>query len=174
MIATAQLLSYAATNHDAAILFIAHKMSLHESFEASHLSVTKVRSLAAGCHYLSDWPIDPSKTPLSNDLDPTSNDAIEVYCQILKEVLSIVAKSELAPLFHNGEEACPLCTCLYWGIHNPRLIQTNNKTAAGIAIDSVKRKHSKVIDMCFYWVCDTVHQGHFLVYWEKGILNKAD
>ena len=57
----------------------------------------------------------------------------------------------------------------------PTPIQIDNSIAAGIAKDTVKQKRSKVIDMRFYWIRDrSVRQGQFLVYWKKGILNKAD
>jgi hypothetical protein len=94
----------------------------------------------------------------------------------LKEVLSSASESELAALFHNGKEACPLRICLEELGHPqpPTPIQTDNSTAAGIANESVKQKRSKAIDMRFYWIRDRVRQGQFLVYWKKGILNKAD
>jgi phage terminase large subunit GpA-like protein len=47
-------------------------------------------------------------------------------------------------------------------------ITTDNSTAAGIATDTVKQKQSKATDMRFYWICDHVGQGQFLVYWSKG------
>jgi hypothetical protein len=82
-----------------------------------------------------------------------------------------------ALLFHDGKEACPLCACLKELGHSqpPTLIQTDNRTAAGIANDSVKQKCSEAIDMHFYWIRDRrVRQGQFFVYWRKGSLNKAD
>ena len=176
MIALTQLLNYAATHPDASILFVASDMCLHVSSDASYLSVPKARSRASGYHYLSNRPLDPSTPPLPTDPDPPANGAIHIYCQILKEVLSSASESELAALFHNGKEACPLRICLEELGHPqpPTPIQTDNSTAAGIANESVKQKRSKAIDMRFYWIRDRVRQGQFLVYWKKGILKKAD
>jgi hypothetical protein len=175
-VALVQLLNYAATHPDASVLFKASDMTLHVSSDASYLSAPKVRSRSAGYHYLSDQPKDPSQPPLPTDPEPTPNGAIQVHCQIMREVLSSAAEAELAALFHNGKEACPLRACLQELGHPqpPTPLQTDNSTAAGIANDSVKQKRSKAIDMRFYWICNRVRQGQFLVYWKKGILNKAD
>jgi hypothetical protein len=87
----------------------------------------------------------------------------------MKEVLSSAAESKLGALFHNGKEACPLCTALSeLGHPQPAtVIITDNSTAAGIANDSVKQKRSKSMDMRFYWICDRVRQGHFTIQWKK-------
>jgi hypothetical protein len=91
-------------------------------------------------------------------------------------VLTSAAEAELAPLFHNGEEACPLRACLEELGHPqpPTPIQSDNSTAAGVANDRVKQKHSQAIDMRFCWICNRVGQSTLLVRWEKGSLNKAD
>jgi hypothetical protein len=130
---------------------------------------------AASYHYLSSKPIDPKKAPLPPDPDPPNNGAIHVPCHIMREVLSSTAKAELAGVFHNGKEACPLRACLTRLGHPQPLtpIQTDNSTAAGIANDSVKQKRSRAMDMCFDWIRDRVRQGQFLVYWRKGSSNRA-
>jgi hypothetical protein len=138
--------------------------------------VTKARSRAAGYHYLSSRPINPDQTPLPTDPDPPNNGVIHVRCHIMREVLSSAAKAELAGVFYNGEEACPLRSCLT-GLGHPQPqtpIQTDNSTAAGIVSDNVKQKRSKAMDMSFYWIRDRVRQGQFLVYWRKGSSNRAD
>jgi hypothetical protein len=176
MIALTQLLNYAATHPDASVLFVASDMCLHVSSDGSHLSLPKARSRAAGFHHLSDRPLDPTKPPLPTDPEPTSNGAIHVFCQILKEALSSTAETELAALYHNGKEACPPRACLEELGHPqpPTPIQTDNSAAAGIANNNVKQKRSKAMDMCFYWIRDRVRQGQFLVCWRKGKMNKAD
>ena len=80
------------------------------SAHASHLSVPKAWLRAGGYqyHYLSNWPFDPSNPLLPTDPNLPSNGAIHICCQILKEVLSGAAESEVASLFHNGKEACSL------------------------------------------------------------------
>jgi hypothetical protein len=142
MIATTQLLNYAATNHDATILYHASNMVLHISSNVSYLTAPKARSCAAGYHFLTSRHTDPTKAPLSTNPKPPSNGAIHVHCQIMREVLSSAAEAKLAALFHNGKEACPLCPCLEELGHSqpPTAIQTDNSTAIRIANDSVKQK----------------------------------
>jgi hypothetical protein len=94
----------------------------------------------------------------------------------MREVVSSAAEAELAALFHNGKDACPIRVCLEELGHPqpPTPIKTDNSTATGIANDTVKQKRSKAIDMRFYWIRDRVRQGQFHIYWKPGILNKAD
>jgi hypothetical protein len=177
MIALTQLLNHAATHPDASVLHVASNMCLHVSSNASHDSVPKARSRAAGCHFLSNKPIDPTQPPLSADPDPPDNGAIQILCQIMREVLSTAAESELAALFHNGKEACPMRSCLEELGHPQQPttpIRTNKSTAAGVANDNVKQKRSKAIDTLFYWIRDRVRQGQFLAHWKKGSRNQGD
>ena len=174
--ALTQLLNYCATHPDATVRFIASDMVLHIDSDASYLSAPKARSRASGYHFLSSRPKDPTKPPQPDDPPPPHNGAINVFCQILREVVSSAAEAELAGLFHNGKEACPIRVCLEELGHPqpPTPIQTDNSTASGIANDTVKQKRSKAIDMRFYWIRDRVRQGQFHIYWKRGILNKAD
>jgi hypothetical protein len=174
--AITHLLNYCATHPEATLLYRASDMVLHVESDASYLSCPKARSRAAGYHFLSDRPRDPTKAPDPSDPPPTANGAIDVLCQVMREVLSSAAEAELAALYHNGKQACPLRTTLEELGHPqpPTPIQTDNSTAAGIANDTVKQKRSKAIDMRFYWIRDRVRQGQFIVYWKKGSLNKAD
>jgi len=79
------------------------------------------------------------------------NGAIMVNAKIMREVLSSTAEAELAALFHNGREACPLRTALEELGHPqpPTPIVTDNVTAKGIANDDIRQKRSKAIDMRF-------------------------
>ncbi|MBV5280410.1 MAG: hypothetical protein J0651_03970, partial [Actinobacteria bacterium] len=172
MDATVQLLNYAAANPNAVLRYVASDMILHVESDASYLSESKARSRYAGYQYLSSRPSD---TPQSDPIPPF-NAAVHVPCQILKEVVSSAAEAELAGLFHNAKEACPLRICLEEMGH-PQLatpIVTDNSTAVGIANDTIKQKRSKAIDMRFYWVRDRVKQKQFSILWRKGELNKAD
>jgi hypothetical protein len=167
------LLNYCATHPDAVVRFHASDMILHVESDASYLSEPKARSRAAGYYYLSDLPTTP---PSATSKQPTANGAINVLCQILRKVVSSAAEAELAALFHNGKEACPIRIALEeLGHPQPATpIQTDNNTAAGIANDTVKQKKSKAMDMRFYWLRDRVRQNQFHVFWKKGSLNKAD
>jgi hypothetical protein len=148
-------------------------MVLHVDSDASYLSASKARSRAAGYHFLSSKPVEP---PDPNAPPPPTNGPITVLCTIMREVVSSASEAELAALFHNGKEACPIrITLEELGYPQPPTpIQTDNSTAYGIANDTVKQKRSKAIDMHFYWIRDCVRQGQFVVYWKKGILNRAD
>jgi hypothetical protein len=171
-----QLLNYCATHPDATVRFIASDMILHVESDASYLTAPKARSRAAGYHFLSSLPSDPSKPPPTTAPAPPSNGAVDVFCQVLREVVSSAAEAELAALFHNGKNACPLRICLEeLGHPQPATpIVTDNSTATGIANDTIKQKRSKAIDMRFYWIRDRVHQGQFHIYWKPGTLNKAN
>ena len=117
--------------------------------------VTKKIEDADSSNYLScnQSHLDNFKPPSPTYPDLTPNVAIEVFCQILKEVLSSASASELASLFHNGQEACPLRAYLKELGHPAQPlttpIQTSNSTAAGIANNTIKQKHSKAMDVCF-------------------------
>jgi hypothetical protein len=127
------LLNYSATHPDTIIQFIASDMILHVESDASYLSKPKAWSQVAGYYCLSNMPVSPHSPPSPNTPQPTGNGAtINVLCQILCKVIHIT----LEELGHP--------------------IQTDNSTAAGIANDTVKQKHSKAIDMNFYWSCNRV------------------
>jgi hypothetical protein len=174
--ALTQLLNYCATHPDAKVRFIASDMVLHVHSDASYLSAPKARSRFAGYQYLSRRPRDQSELSNPNDPPPPHNGAINIPCQIMREVLSSAAEAELAATYYNGKEACPIRVCLEeLGHPQPATpIQTDNSTATGIATDTVKQKRSKAIDMRFYWIRDRVRQGQFHVFWKRGHMNKAD
>jgi hypothetical protein len=173
MKAVTHLLNYCATHPDAVVRFTASDMVLWVDSDASYLSAPKARSRAAGYHFLSSRPVDP---PDPTAPPPPSNGAINVLCSIMREVVSSASEAELAALFHNGKEACPIRITLEELGHPqpPTPLLTDNSTACGIANDTVKQKRSKAIDMRFYWIRDRVRQGQFVVYWKPGILNRAD
>mmetsp|Transcript_36381 Transcript_36381/g.51432 ORF Transcript_36381/g.51432 Transcript_36381/m.51432 type:complete len:150 (-) Transcript_36381:17-466(-) len=149
MEAITQLLNYLATHPNAVVQYHASDMILHADSDASYLSCPKGRSRAAGYFYLSNKPKDPDKAPTPGAPPPQNNGPISVYSNILREVLSSAAEAELAALFHNGKEACPMRISLEEMGHPqpPTPIATDNTTVAGIANDDVKQKRSKAIDM---------------------------
>ena len=167
--AVTKLLNYCACNPNTTIRYIASDMLLHIDSDASYLSESKSRSTAAGYHYLSN---KPSKS----HPNPPLNGAILVLCQILKEIVASASEAELAALFHNCREACPIRVTLEELGHNQpaTAVKTDNITAEGIVNDTVKQKRSKAIDMRFYWVRCRVRQGQFKVYWAPGKNNEGD
>jgi hypothetical protein len=163
------LLNYCATHPDATVRFIACDMILHVESDASYLTSPRARSRAGGYHYLGNAPTKHTET----DTTQQSNGAVNVLCLTMKEVLASASEAELAALFHNAKEACPIRIVLEeLGHPQPAtIIITDNSTAAGIANDTVQ---SKAIDMRFYWVRDRVRQGQFIIHWKKGSMNLAD
>lgn len=85
----------------------------------------------------------------------------------MKDVISAALEAKLAGVFYNGKEVYPICTCLAELGHPltaPIPMKTDNTTAkGGFANDTAKQKHSKAIDMRFYWIHDRVKQGQYHV-----------
>jgi hypothetical protein len=107
--AVVHLLNYCATHPEAVMRYHASDMVLHIESNALYLSATKACSHATGYHFLSDRPSDPSDP---NAAPPITKIAINVLCTVMREMLGGAAEAELAMLFHNGREACPLRTTL--------------------------------------------------------------
>jgi hypothetical protein len=173
MQAITKLFNYCSHHYDAVICYQQSDMILYVKSNASYLSETKARSRFAGFHYLSSRQADPTKPPTKQS---PMNGAIKVPCKILKEVLSSASEAKCAGHFHNAKEAVPKRITLEELGHSqpPTPLVTDNSTASGITNESVKQKRSKAMDMRFYWVGDRVRQGQFLVYWRRGITNRAD
>ena len=167
-----QLLDYAATHPSSTVRYHASDMCLHVDSDASYLSVKKSRSRAGGYFYLSDRPTNPANPPTKT----TPNGPLHAECRTLRNVMASAAEAELGALFHNGQVAAPIRTCLAeMGFPQPPTpLKTDNSTAAGIINSSIRQKKSKAMDMRFYWIKDRVSQKHFLVYWEAGLTNKGD
>jgi hypothetical protein len=47
-------------------------------------------------------------------------------------------------------------------------METDNTTATGYSNGAIKQKHTKAMDMRFYWIKDRVKQGKFDFYWNPG------
>jgi hypothetical protein len=81
MEALTKLLNYAASNPEATIRFTASNMILAVESDASYLSVSKAQSSAAGYFFMTN--------KCSTDKEQhTTNGAVRVLCQIMREVLS--------------------------------------------------------------------------------------
>jgi hypothetical protein len=63
-----------------------------------------------------------------------------------------------------------------WGTNTPppTPMETDNTTATGYSNGTITQKHTKTMDMCFYWIKDRVKQCQFYVYWGPGFQNLAD
>jgi hypothetical protein len=50
----------------------------------------------------------------------------------------------------------------------PTSLQTDNTTSTGYSNGTITQKHTRAMDIRFYWVKDRVKQGQFHVYWGPG------
>lgn len=148
-------------------------MILYIDSDASCLSVRKAYSRASGVYFLSN-------KKLANidygEFSPELNDLIHVLCKILRNVMASAADAEYGSLFLNGQQAVPIRTTLQEMKHPqpPTPIQVDNSTAVGITTKAIKQKHSKAMDMHFYWINDRISQKMFYVYWRPGPTNLGD
>ena len=169
------LLNYCATHPNSIIRYKKSDMVLHLESDASYLSEKNAKSRVAGYYYLSNNTHNNHVFTDPMYVAPP-NGPVHVLCNLMKEVVSSAAEAELAGLFHNAKEACPMRITLEELGHPqpPTPIQTDNSTACGLANDTVKQRRSKAIDMRFYWIRDRVRQGQFFIYWRRGSINLAD
>jgi hypothetical protein len=91
-------------------------------------------------------------------------------------VAASAAESEVGACFQNAQTAAPLPITLMELGHNQLVtpIQTDNSTSFGILNETIKQKHSKSMDMKYYWLQDRVHQKQYDVYWRPGKDNLGD
>ena len=160
-----RLLAYASTHSDAQLELRACDMILHIQSDGSYLSRARSRSVNGGLFYLGDV-----------DCPTLSNGPILAVSSIIPVVVASAAEAELASLFMNAQHGAQLRTILddLGYPQPPTVILCDNSCAVGIAQNSIQQKHSKAIDMRFYWVQDRVAQGQFVVLWRAGITNLAD
>ena len=171
-----QLLDYCFTHPNARVRFHASGMVLAIHSDASYHSEAQARSRVAGHFILSDALPDPANAPKPATAPPPHNGAILIISSILPMVLASATEAELAALYYSAREACSIRTTLTKMGHPqpPTPIQTDNEVAVGLALNKVKQRRSKAIDMRFYWIRDRIDQGQFLVYWRPGKENDAD
>jgi len=98
-----------------------------------------------------------------------------MLCGILKCTVASAAETELAALFLNCKEVKIIRLILQELGHAqpPTPVHCNNKTAAGIANDTVKKQQSRLMEMRFFWVADQVKNRLFDIQWHPGQENLA-
>ena len=91
------------------------------------------------------------------------NGEIYAFCGILKIVVTSAAEADLAALFLNAKEGKIICLILEeFGHHQPPTpMHCDNKTATGIANDTVKKQLSRSMKMRFFSTTDQVNRGLF-------------
>ena len=163
-----KLLNYVATHPAAVIRFHPSNMILNIHSDASYLTEAKARSRVAGHYFLGSKPTKNKPIPL--------NGAIYAFCGILKFVVASAAEAELGALFLNAKEGKIIRLILAELGHPqpPTPIHCDNKTAAGIANNTVKKQRSRSMEMRFFYIADQVSRGLFDVQWHPGQENLAD
>jgi hypothetical protein len=162
------LMDYLASNPNAVVRFRASAMILNIHSDASYLSESRARSRIGGYFFLGDIPKDGKPIFI--------NGAIFVNCGILKIVVTSAAEAELGALFLNAREGKIIRLILSeLGHKQPATpIHCDNKTASGIANNTVKRQRSRSMEMRFFWIADQVLLGNFDVQWHPGQENLGD
>lgn len=95
---------------------------------------------------------------------------------MLKFLASSAAEAKLGALFINGKETKILRLILEEMGHSqpPTPVHCDNKTATGIANDTLKRQRSRSMEMRYFWVTDQVHRKILDIIWQPGAENLAD
>ncbi len=159
------LLKYVATYPNDSIVYRSSNMILFAHADAGFLNKTNSCSRASAHIYLSE-----------NNPFPQFNGAILSIAQIIKFVMALATKSELAALFIMVREMIPhRQTLIAMGWPQPKsLIQTDNSTAAGVTSKPIVPCRSKMMDMQFWWLHCHASQDHFQYYWDAGAKNWAN
>ena len=165
LLAAQRLLAYCSRYPNNALRYHACDMVLHIQSDASYLSRPNSRSVAGAIFYL------------GNADQPTHiNGCVHALSSIIPAVVASVAEAEYAALFQAGQEGTWLRSILAsLGYPQPPThILCDNKCAVGIALDTIKPKRTKSIDMRYHWIRDRIRQGQYIVTWRKGVHNLAD
>lgn len=165
LLAAHRLLAYCSRYPNNALRYHACDMILHVQSDASYLSRPQARSVAGALFYL------------GNTDQPTHiNGSVHALSSIIPSVVASVAEAEYAALFLAGQEAAWLRNILSsLGYPQPStIILCDNNCAVGIALDTIKPKRTKSIDMRYHWIRDRIRQGQYIVTWRKGSNNLAD
>ena len=163
-----QIMDYAATYPQVYVRFHASDMILAVDSDAAYLVMPNAKSRIAGYFQLNDHP--------DRIQHPDINGAILVECKALRNVMSSVAETETAGVFHNAQRAIPIHYILeqLGHVQPPTRIKADNSTTTGFIHNNIHQKKSKSWDMRYHWLRDREAQQQFSVYWDRGANNHAD
>jgi hypothetical protein len=110
-----------------------------------------------------------------NDPFPRFNGAVLSIAQIIKFVMALAAKYELAALFVMVREMIPhRQTLIAMGWPQPKSpIQTDNSTVTGVTNKTIVHRRAKMMDMRLWWLRCCRFQEQFHYYWDAGTKNWA-
>ncbi len=105
-----------------------------------------------------------------------NNGTILTIATIIKFVMALAAKAELAALFIITRKMVPhRQTLIDMGWPQPwSPIQTDNLTAVGVTNKTIFPKRVKMMDMRLWWLQYHGSQKQFCYYWDAGSKNWAD
>jgi hypothetical protein len=160
-----QLLNYLATQEDAVPLsYHTRDMVLAVHSYASYLSEPKARSRAGGHFFLFS---DTTASPY--------NGAVLNITHIIKNVMSLATEAELSGLYIGALSGVIRIILEELGHKQPLTpLQTDNAMADAVINGKVQPKHTKAMDMRFYWLRDCECQQQFRIYWRPGKLKYVD
>jgi hypothetical protein len=149
---TLQLLDCLAMQEDAVISYHASDMVLAVHSKESYLSKPKARSRAGGHFFLS-----------SDTTVPPNNGAVLKIAHIIKNLMSLATKAELAGLYIMARKAVYIRIILEGIGHKqpPMPLQTDNAMADAIINGKIQPKLTKAMDMRFHWLRDCKCQQQF-------------
>jgi hypothetical protein len=162
---TLQLLNYLAMQEDTVISYNASDMVLAVHSNASYSSEPKARRRPGEHVFLS-----------SDTTVPPNNGAVLNIAHIIKNIMSLATKAELAGLYIIAHEAVYIRIILkeLGNKQLPMPLQTNNAMADAIINGKIQPKWTKAIDMRFHWLRDCECQQQFWIYRQPGKLNYVD
>jgi hypothetical protein len=90
----------------------------------------------------------------ANTADPEDNGAVLNLAQLIRTVMSSIAKAKLNTLYINAQEAVSQQNKLEeMGCKQPPMpMQTNNSTALGVVNNNIQPQQIKTMDMQFHWL----------------------
>ncbi len=153
------LLNYVATYPNDNIVYRASDMVLWMHADAGYINKTWSRSRAGAHIYLSE-----------DDPTPCFNGAVLILATIIKCVMALSAKPELAAIFIAAHKMVPHWQTLI-DIRWPQPqspIQTDSSTAVGVPNKTIFPKRSKMMDMRMWWLRCHGSQNQFCNYWDAG------
>jgi hypothetical protein len=111
----------------------------------------------------------------SDTKDPQNNGAVLSIAQLIKAVMSSVAKAKLGALYVNTCVAI-LQRQLLEEIGHPQpltLMQTDNIIKLGVITSNIQPRQTKALDMRFHWLRCREAQRQFRFFWHPGKTNLA-
>ena len=165
---TKKFMDYMWTHPDAVICYYASDMILQVHSDASYLTAPRARSRVGGHFFLGMLPVAGQPIFL--------NGAIHVEAGILKHVAASAAEAELGGTFVNAQRAKVMRLTLEELGHPqpPTPISIDNTTAVGICNNTIKRQHSRSMEMRHFWLLDHEAQHIFSFHHVPGAENLGD